>query len=330
MRIPRCLSKGFPMHKLRKSRLAALVSVALAGCLLSSMALATTSDTATGASATSTTADASSTGGTTFSNKLLLTGGVSSIEGSAGGGLTPWAVIGGYGTSNEIGANAFVTNVNTQAYRLNEVGALVGFYNRVEVSVAQQRFDTEQVGAALGLGNGFQFKQNIFGVKVRLFGDLVLDQNSWMPQVSVGIQRKQNDQAAVLKYIGAKSDEGTDYYITATKLFLGQSLLVNATVRMTKANQIGILGFGGDKNNSYQPEFEGSVAYLLSRNVAIGAEYRQKPNNLGIAKEDDWYDAFVAWAPTKHVSLTLAYADLGNIVIKNNQRGLYASVQVGF
>ncbi len=47
-------------------------------------------------------------------------------------------------------------------------------------------------------------------------------------------------------------------------------------------------------------------------------------------KEDDWYDAFVAWAPTKHVSLTLAYADLGNIVIKDRQRGLYASVQVGF
>lgn len=319
------------MHKHRKSRLAAFVSVAVAGCLLSSMALASTNDTAAGASATGTSnTEAPATGGSTFSNKLLLTGGVTQIEGSAGGGLTPWAVIGGYGTADEIGANAFVTNVNTQAYRLNEVGALVGFYNRVEVSVAQQRFNTEQVGAALGLGNGFQFKQNIFGVKVRLFGDLVLDQNSWMPQVSVGIQRKQNDQAAVLKYIGAKSDEGTDYYITATKLFLSQSLLVNATLRMTKANQIGILGFGGDKNNSYKPEFEGSIAYLLSRNVAVGAEYRQKPNNLGIAKEDDWYDAFVAWAPTKHVSLTLAYADLGNIVIRNNQRGLYASVQVGF
>ena len=46
--------------------------------------------------------------------------------------------------------------------------------------------------------------------------------------------------------------------------------------------------------------------------------------------EDDWFDAFVAYAPNKHVSITLAYADLGNIVIKDNQRGLYASVQVGF
>lgn len=287
----------------------------LGGCLLSGIAAAD---------------DGSTDAGPTISNKLLLTGGVSNIEGSAGGGLTPWAVIGGYGTADEIGANAFVTDVNTGAYRLDEVGALVGFYNRVEVSFAQQRFNTEQVGGALGLGDGFTLQQNIVGVKVRLFGDVVLDQDSWLPQVSVGFQHKQNNQPGVLQLIGAKSNEGTDYYVTATKLFLNQSLLVNATVRMTKANQIGILGFGGDKNNSYQPEFEGSVAYLLSRNVAIGAEYRQKPNNLGIAKEDDWYDAFVAWAPNKYVSLTLAYADLGNVVIKDNQRGLYTSIQVGF
>ncbi|MEP6899017.1 MAG: DUF3034 family protein [Rhodanobacter sp.] len=265
-----------------------------------------------------------------MSNKLLLTGGVSQIEGAAGGGLTPWAVIGGYGTGDEVGGNAFVTHVNLPDYQLNEIGAMVGLYDRVEISASQQRFNTEQVGAALGLGQGFTFQQNIIGVKVRLFGDVVLDQDSWLPQVSIGAQHKKNDQDAVLRFIGAKSDQGNDYYVSATKLFLGQSLLVNGTLRFTKANQIGILGFGGDKHDAYRPEFEGSVAYLISRHWAVGAEYRQKPDNLGIAKEGDWYDAFVAWAPTKHVSLTLAYADLGNIVIKERQRGFYASVQVGF
>lgn len=266
----------------------------------------------------------------TTSNRLLLTGGVSQIEGSAGGGLTPWAVIAGYGTRDEIGATAFATRVNVQDYHLNDVGAAVGFYDRVELSVAQQRFNTEDVGAALGLGRGFTFKQTVVGVKVRLFGDAVLDQDSWLPQVSIGAQYKKNDQDAVVKFVGAKRSQGTDYYISATKLVLSQSVLLNATVRLTKANQTGILGFGGDKRNSYQPMFEGSVAYLLSRSLAIGAEYRQKPNNLSIAKEDNWADLFVAWAPTKHVSLTVAYADLGNIVIKDKQRGLYASVQVGF
>jgi hypothetical protein len=265
-----------------------------------------------------------------FSGRLLLTGGVSQIEGSAGGGLTPWAVIGGYGTRDEIGANAFYTHTSLPDYALDDAGVLVGFYNRVEFSFAQQRLDTEEVGAALGLGNGFTFRQNIFGLKLRLLGDAVLDQDSWLPEISVGVQHKKNDQDAVLQLIGARSDEGNDYYVSATKLFLGQSILANATLRFTKANQIGLLGFGGDQSDAYKAEWEGSVAYLLSRQWAVGAEYRQKPDNLGIARENDWYDAFVAWAPTKHVSLTLAYVDLGHIVIRNDQRGLYSSIQIGF
>ena len=264
------------------------------------------------------------------SGKLLLTGGVSQLEGSAGGGLTPWAVIGGYGTDDEIGANAFYTRVNTGSYHLDDAGIMIGFYNRVELSFAQQRFNTEQVGGLLGLGDGFTFKQNIIGVKVRLAGDLVVDSDSAMPQISVGVQHKKNNQAGVLAFIGAKDDSGTDFYVTATKLFLADGLLINGTVRFTKANQIGILGFGGDKNDSYKPQLEVSVAYLLSQKWAVGLEYRMKPDNLGIATEDNWFDAFVAYAPNKHVSFTVAYADLGNIVIKDNQRGVYASVQVGF
>ena len=264
------------------------------------------------------------------SGKLLLTGGVSQLEGSAGGGLTPWAVIGGYGTDDEIGANAFYTRVNTGSYHLDDAGIMIGLYNRVELSFAQQRFNTEQVGGLLGLGDGFTFKQNIIGVKVRLAGDLVVDSDSAMPQISVGVQHKKNNQAGVLAFIGAKNDSGTDFYVTATKLFLADGLLLNGTVRFTKANQIGILGFGGDKNDSYKPQLEVSAAYLLSQKWVVGLEYRMKPDNLGIATEDNWFDAFVAYAPTKHVSFTVAYADLGNIVIKDNQRGVYASVQVGF
>jgi Protein of unknown function (DUF3034) len=262
--------------------------------------------------------------------KLLLTGGVTQLEGAAGGGLTPWAVIGGYGSRDQIGATAFYTRVNVGDYHLDDAGVLVGFHDRVELSFAQQRFDTEQVGAALGLGEGFTFKQDIIGLKVRVAGDAVLNSDSAMPQVAVGLQYKKNNQGAVLDFIGAKDDSGVDVYVSATKLFLAQGLLLNGTVRFTKANQIGILGFGGDKNDSYKPQFEFSAAYLVTRKLAIGAEYRSKPDNLGIAREDDWFDVFVAYAPTRNVSMTVAYADLGNIVIKDNQRGLYASLQVGF
>ena len=264
------------------------------------------------------------------SGKLLLTGGVSQLEGAAGGGLTPWAVIGGNGTRDQIGANAFYTRVNVGDYHLDAAGAMVGFYDRVELSVAQQRFNTEAVGAALGLGDGFTFTQNVVGLKVRVAGEAVLNSDSAMPQISIGAQYKRNDRDAVLAFVGAKDNSGVDFYVSATKLFLGDGFLLNGTLRLTKANQIGILGFGGDLSDKYKPQLELSGAYLLTRKVAIGAEYRMKPNNLGIAREDDWFDVFVAYAPSKHVSLTLAYADLGNIVVKDNQRGLYASLQVGF
>lgn len=38
--------------------------------------------------------------------KLLLTGGVSTVEGAAGGGISPWAVIGSQATEGERGVSA--------------------------------------------------------------------------------------------------------------------------------------------------------------------------------------------------------------------------------
>jgi hypothetical protein len=146
----------------------------------------------------------------------------------------------------------------------------------------------------------------------------------------VGLQHKENDRGAVIAAVGGQNSVGTDFYLAATKLFLAQSLLVDVTLRETKANQFGILGFGGDKHGNYSTQFEGSAAYLLSRKFALGAEYRTKPNNLGIAQEDDVWDLFAAYFLNKNISLTAAYVDLGNIVIKNSQHGVYLSLQAGF
>lgn len=262
--------------------------------------------------------------------KLLLTAGVSQVEGAAGGGLAPWALIGGYGERGQFGANAFYTRVDLGDYGLESYGALLGIHDRVELSVSHQRFDTRDVGDALGLGRGYEIAQDTLGVKVKLFGDAILEQDRWLPQVAVGLQRKRNDRGALLRAIGARGDTGTDLYVSATKLYLDKSLLLNGTVRFTEANQFGILGFGGDRKDGRSAQFEGSVAYLLDRRFAVGAEYRTKPDNLRIAHEDDAWDVFVAWTPNRHVALTVAYVDLGNIVIRDNQRGVYASLQVGF
>lgn len=265
-----------------------------------------------------------------FSDKLLLTSGVTQLEGSAGGGLTPWAFIGSYATQDQIGANAFFTNVKTSDYNLQSTGLLVGLYDRFELSFAHQIFDTRDLGSTLGLGQGFKLKQNVVGLKVRLLGNGLLDQDTWRPQISLGLQYKKHDQGKVVKSVGARSDDGVDIYLAASKIFLAQRLLSNLTLRATRANQLGILGFGGDAGNHYQLMPELSIAYLLNRKIALGAEYRFKPDNLKVAKEEDWFDVFIAWAPTKNFSLTLAYAHLGNIVFNDNQNSIYSSLQIGF
>jgi hypothetical protein len=261
--------------------------------------------------------------------KLLATGGVSNVEGAGGGGLATWALISGYGTSDGLGVNAHYTYIGLSDYHLQSVGAAIGILDRVEISYAWQAFNTQSTGGALGLGNGFTFHQNIVGLKVKLFGDAVYDQDAWWPQVSAGAQYKSNDRGAIIKAVGGKSSDGVDFYVSGTKLFLAESLLVDATVRATKANQFGILGFGGNKHDNYSPQFEGSAAYLFSRKFAVGAEVRTKPDNLGIAKEVAAYDIFAAYFLNKNVSLTLAYVDLGNIVIHDHQQGVYVSLQAG-
>jgi hypothetical protein len=263
--------------------------------------------------------------------KLLLTGGVSSIDGAAGGGLTPWAVTGSYATANEIGATAFITRAKTQDFGLTTAGVALGMLDRIELSYAQQQLDADVVVP------GTTLKLDIIGAKLRIAGDAVLDADRWMPQIAVGVESKHlnpgNAVGGVLDSVAAKRN-GVDVYVSATKLFLGQGVLVNGTLRATRANQNGLLGFGSADNNRYRLEPEASLAYLLRKDLVIGVEYRAKPDNLAFAgaafKEDDWKDLFIAWAPTKFISVTAAYVDLGNIVGHEHQHGGYVSLQLAY
>ena len=259
--------------------------------------------------------------------KMLLTGGVSSVEGSAGGGLATWSLIAGNETNAGIGAKVHATYVALPEFDLATGGVAVGFRDRVELSYARQVFDTRKAGATLGLGRGFKFSQDVYGLKVRLIGDAVYDQDRALPQIAIGVQHKRANRGAIVTAIGGRHHAGTDFYVAATKVLLSQSLVLSGTVRFTKANQFGLLGFGGDRSDTYRPQVEGSAAVMLARNVVVGAEFRSKPSNLSFAREQNGADLFAAWSVSRHVALTAAYADLGDIATVRKQRGLFLSVQ---
>jgi len=268
--------------------------------------------------------------------KLPLTAGFTDIDGAGGAGLVPWAIITGYGTEDSYGANAHYTLVSLGDYRLRSYGLAVGALDRVEASVTQDQFSA--TGTAL---SGLTVEQRIYGLKVRLTGDAVYDQDSWAPQTAVGVEYKRNsgisDVPGVVdpRQLGAVADSGSDFYLSATKVYLAQSLLLNVTLRYTNANEFGLVGFGGDLKRDRSVRFETSVAYLLMRTLAVGAEYRDKPHNLSVDDERGAWDAFVAWTASRHVSVVAAFVSVGSILSPvthdtSDQNGAYLSLQVGF
>lgn len=258
-------------------------------------------------------------------DRLLATGGITEIEGSAGGGITPWALIAGLGTADQVGGSASCTRVSPQDFRLDTCGLALGIDNRLELSADRIRFD---LGSTVP---GQSIRLDVFGAKLRLFGDAVFDQGRWWPQVAVGVQWKHNqDFDLVPRTLGASHRDGADFYVAATKVWLDGPLdhtwLADVTLRASEANQLGILGFGGDRGG-YHLLAEGSLGVFVLDQLIAGVEYRQKPSNLSAFREDDFEDVFLAYFPVKYLAVTAAFANLGNIADKPGQRGWYLSLQ---
>lgn len=297
--------------------------------------------------------------------RLLATGGVTQFEGAAGGGLTPWALIAGYGTEDEIGGTAFYTTLDLDEYSLDTVGVAVGIHDRVELSYARQSLDVGSgivsntfnalSAGAVTVGPGTDIAQDVFGAKVRLFGDAVYEQDTWLPQVAVGVQYKKNQdfdsgldasaigagEVGVPAVLGAEKDDGLDIYVAATKLLVGvpfgKNLLLNGTARATRANTFGLLGFETARDDDYEIEFAGSAALFLNNSTVVGYEFRTQSNRLAdlggasvLAETDTARDVFLAYLPNKHVAFTVAYVDLGNLPFQEESRGFYLSAEASF
>ncbi|GGC82952.1 DUF3034 family protein [Vreelandella lutescens] len=255
-------------------------------------------------------------------SRILGTGAVSAIEGAAGGGLSPWAVLSSTASDDEIGVTAAATRAWVDDYQLTVTGASVNLHDRMEFSIARQTFELSTLGGEL--------EQDIYGAKVRLFGDVLYHPlGVW----SAGVMHKRLVDGTVPTALGADDVNGTDTYLSASKLlfnaFLGRNVLLNATLRNTSANQGGLLGFGGDQGG-HAWMAEGSVGVFVTPNWVVGTEYRQKPDNLSVADEEDWQSVYSAYFFNKHVSLTGAWLDLGDIAGLPSQRGGYLSLQAAF
>jgi hypothetical protein len=265
------------------------------------------------------------------------------IEGEGGGGLTPWAYLtnppkdGALFGKPAVGASyIFPTNFQLSLYHINET---IG--DRLELGFTRTIYDTSQVTGQNGtLEAGVQ--------------EVVMD--TWHAKVvlvSASVEFKDNKDIALLNdrlggalaLAGLDDDNGVDYVVSVTKLFkstpLGMPVLCNLSGRYSEAYQTGYLGFVDDGN--FLPEI--SIAVLPESNVAVGFEYRWKPDEmddisaavLGLTgankvtlQEDDWADFFIAYFPTPGLSITGAIVNFGNLVDRKVNSGLYMNMKYDF
>jgi len=254
---------------------------------------------------------------------------VTQVEGQAGGGIVPWALL----SSGK--PTVSFTWVDTGDYTLSSVALQASFADKIELSFARMTFDAGNVcpgGECIG-----QIDIDVIGAKVKL-----MDMNGMMPQVALGIQYKEtNGNQAFDNFLNGQGadDSDTEVYVAATSIIpIGaRKLLVNGTLRFTRANQLGILGFKSKWEDDYEAQFETSIGMFLNDKTVIGVEYRMKPDNINGLKEQDWGDLFFAYFPTKNMSITAAMAFFGDIVEEaqtgetgRDQRGLYLQIQGNF
>ena len=264
-------------------------------------------------------------------SRLVATGGANSIEGSAGGGIVPWAVLAGYGDTGEFGCSAGVSHLATGDYGLRVIGGACSYGNRVEIALSEQELDLDGLRPLLGLADEQTLRQRSVSAKIRLYGDITYDRRG---QLSLGIVHKKNHDGWLARAAGAMRESDIEAYLSLGRLFIdgpfGHMWYGNVSLRYTRANQGGLLGFGGDLGRSRRLVPEVALAWFPWRKFAIGAEYRANPDNLSFAVGDDWTDLFVAWFPSKRWSVVAAWVDLGSVGTLDGQSGLFFSANGSF
>lgn len=252
--------------------------------------------------------------------RLRGSGGLISIDGAAGGGLVPWAVIAGHNERGEWDVVASASVVDAGDFDLRSGAVAIGWSNRAELSLARISLGLDAL-VARGAVPDARFDSDIIGAKLRLGGDLIYGS---APQFALGMQWRRSRDPGLPGT--TQDDAGVDVYLAASKLLIdglaGRRTLASLTLRSTTAQQLGLVGFSDQRTLT----LEGSLAVFVHSDWLIGAEYRSKPDCSPLAREDDWADLFVAWLPSRHWHLAFGYVDLGSIGGLAGQRGYYLGV----
>ncbi len=296
-------------------------------------------------------------GQSAFANIPLLT-----IDSGGGGAIVPWAYISNAPKKGGIGMPAAsIWTWVSDSYTINFWPVAVSIGDRLELGFAYQNLDISTLksdlrgdsAAALGANRLDTKLDNLQMITAHAKFQFVKESENW-PAMAISVSYKKaldvdelddnltaNVRNAglvaangpkVMEWMGVDDDDGFEVNLMATKLWKTKiPILTAVNLRYTQANQLGFLGFSDDW--SLNPEF--TLAILPEPNVAIGIEYRKKPDELksvndylrantavpGLGTlndytfgEDDFIDFFVAYLPTPNLTIAAGIANIGNVV----------------
>lgn len=201
---------------------------------------------------------------------------------------------------------------------------------RVELGYAVNRLDLRDFASDVAKATPFTVSTgevylHHFNLRVQLINEKECDE-AWMPTVTAGVHYKYNsdindidrEMGGTLIGLGYDDDsDGVDLTLTASKTVTcaGRPTILSAGVRASRAAQFGLTGFGDE----YLVSFEGGAVMLVTDQLALGAEVRQKRDQYadipGIVEgEDTWWDVHAAYILNNNAEVYAVVGDAGAVL----------------
>ena len=258
------------------------------------------------------------------------------IEGEGGGGISPWAYLinppekGKMIGKPSIAAWQWIGN----GYNFTFQSIAMNLFNRVELGFGVMDLDISEMRDDLFSATTLDLNEDhvrVFHIHAKV---LALNESEYIPAVAFSAGYKWNTEmdeldkrlGGVFSSIGYDNDSSAEFTAVATKTIpWAIPTIVSAGVRLSRGHQLGLLGF----SNKWSANFESTIAILPSEKVAVGFEYKQKPDrmqslgSLGLNtgrqqdftfREDDFIDWFFCYMPTSKLSFIIAWATIGNVI----------------
>jgi hypothetical protein len=222
------------------------------------------------------------------------------------------------------------------------VGGNITFFDRLELGLAFNYINIDEPASVAVDQLGLDLDNNLVALSGKL---LLVKESKWIPAISVGAIYKYTnfDNLELFEQEGEKmysNNEGVDFFAVASKTFfiplpnmdLPLPLFVNAGIKSTKGQQLGVVGFGNERDEV----FFASTALLLPVDVLfpfiskkvglffLGFEYVDDvnvgENSLGPMKTKRMWDVHLVYDTCKHLSFILAYLNTGSNNLQESVR----------